>query len=190
MPNESNEFASWRNLLQQAAVPELGLADKEAAWDTLFARLNRRPRRRYTFRIAAACLLIALIPAGRISREPGTLRQLPASRQAVTAVQATAAAGPTPATETPKSPAATHLRRAKAPISLQSNVAAESAKIVVAPEQLATVIAPPVIAQAPKSAPKKVWKVVDLNELDPSHARPQGMVADRQPIQLRIDLKN
>jgi hypothetical protein len=43
---------------------------------------------------------------------------------------------------------------------------------------------PPVTA---RPAPKKEWKVVDLNELDPGRQRAHGMAAGRQPT-FRIGL--
>src|SRR5579859_4025896 len=69
MSNETpDEFAAWRTRLRQPdALPEQGLADKDAAWDKLFGRLSEKPRRRlYGYRIVAACILLSLIPAARL----------------------------------------------------------------------------------------------------------------------------
>ena len=58
----------WRRLLREPdALPGLGLADKDAAWDKLFERLNTKPRRRFFgYRVVAACILVSLIPAMRL----------------------------------------------------------------------------------------------------------------------------
>lgn len=80
MSNERpDEFAAWRSRLQRPdALPEQGLADKDAAWDRLFDRLGESPRRRFHgYRIVAACILILLIPAARLFQDrpaPGGMR--------------------------------------------------------------------------------------------------------------------
>ena len=67
MDNERHsEFNAWRQRLEEpGALPGIGLADKEAVWDKLYERLDKGPRRRIPVWIwaAAACILLALIPA-------------------------------------------------------------------------------------------------------------------------------
>lgn len=67
-----NEYRSWRHRLEEpGALPGMGLTDKEAAWDKLYERLGETPRRRALpwLWTAAACLLLALIPAAFFLRE-------------------------------------------------------------------------------------------------------------------------
>ena len=66
MSNErQNDFLSWRTSLDNPdGIPGLGLDNKEAAWENLLDRLAETPRRNYTaWYIAAACFLLALLPA-------------------------------------------------------------------------------------------------------------------------------
>src|ERR1700754_4104146 len=76
MSNERpDDFFSWRSRLGAPdALPEQGLDDRELAWEKLAERLREKPRRRMTgYWIAAACLLLVLIPAARLFQ----LRQKP-----------------------------------------------------------------------------------------------------------------
>ena len=93
MSNERpDEFLSWRTKLTQPdALPEQGLDDPESAWQQLYTRLGEKPRRRLFYWYgAAACLLLALIPAALLFRDrpssgkyPGSaLRQASAIRPA------------------------------------------------------------------------------------------------------------
>jgi hypothetical protein len=71
MSNEkADEFLSWRGRLSSPdALPEQGLDDKELSWQRLAERLERKPARRgAAWWIAAACLLMALLPATRFFR--------------------------------------------------------------------------------------------------------------------------
>ena len=77
MSNEkTDEFLSWRGRLDQPdALPEQGLGNHEASWQRLAERLREKPRRRVTgYWAAAACLLLALVPAIRFlhPRPPAT----------------------------------------------------------------------------------------------------------------------
>ena len=109
MSNERpDEFLSWRGRLgQPGALPEQGLDNPEATWERLNARLGgirpeesarsvgivpdrkatagKRRRRSYRYGIAAAFLLLALIPAARLYRgRPSTHKQAspPVDKQA------------------------------------------------------------------------------------------------------------
>jgi hypothetical protein len=73
MSNErTDEFLKWRALLDQPdAPPDQVLDDREATWQKLADRLGEHRRNRlYGYRIAAACLLFALIiPAVRLFQD-------------------------------------------------------------------------------------------------------------------------
>ena len=205
-----DELASWRRLLREPdALPGQGLADKDAAWDKLFERLNEKPRRRFFgYRIAAACVLISLIPASRLFHDQpagGTRVQAEKTRPAIlpVATPAPAAANPktkqaAPAAATTRSapPVRPMARRGLTPA--KSRLAAPPALAAVKATDPVTVIATdPVPAEATPGAstrvpgapaPKKQWKVVDINELEPGTARPQ-MVARHQPGLLQLGLK-
>ena len=59
----TDEFLKWRGLVDQPGDrPDQVLDDKEATWQKLAERLGERRRNRLSgYRIAAACLLFALI---------------------------------------------------------------------------------------------------------------------------------
>ena len=70
MSNERiDEFLSWRGRLDDPrGVPGQGLDDREATWERLMDKIAETPRRRrfFGYRLAAACMLLALIPAIRL----------------------------------------------------------------------------------------------------------------------------
>ena len=76
MSNEKiDDFLSWRGRLDDPqGVPGQGLDDHEATWERLMDRIRETPRRRRVFgyRLAAACLLLALIPAVRFFQDRPT----------------------------------------------------------------------------------------------------------------------
>jgi hypothetical protein len=68
----TDEFLQWRGLVDQPDTrPDQVLDDKEATWQKLAERLGERRRNRLSsYRIAAACLLFALIiPAVRLFQD-------------------------------------------------------------------------------------------------------------------------
>ena len=68
----TDEFLQWRGLVDQPDDrPDQVLDDKEATWQKLAERLGERRRNRLSgYRIAAACLLFALIiPAARLFQD-------------------------------------------------------------------------------------------------------------------------
>jgi len=78
---------AWsRRLEEPGALPGVGLADKEAAWDKLYDRLRETPRRRTLpwLWTAAACLLLALVPVAFLLKEK---RALPHSGGPKVAIQ-------------------------------------------------------------------------------------------------------
>lgn len=250
IPDEpvADAFAAWRRCLQQPdAVPGYGLADRDAAWEKLHRRLSRAPRRRrYAYRIAAACILVLLVPSARLlwpgHRVPApgslptaassagkTVRALPppaagaASATTGTATQAGPASPATAETATPApSPAAAPATPAStlsatgssARLTAARSLAATAPRVlrgwprpvrpvmtrpgsllaagtvpggsaaITIPSPGLPATPPPVTA---RPAPKKEWKVVDLNELDPGRQRAHGMAAGRQPT-FRIGL--
>ena len=214
MSNEiPDEFAAWRRLLRRPdALPEQGLADREASWDKLFERLNERPRRLlFSYRVAAACLLILLIPAARFfQNRPSSAPRLPlaqpvaplavtptlrppesgSNRPAVVPQAFTPPSGIThpPAGLSPKTYPA-HLPSPHRPVNRPIVLQPESPDIArrdIPPPVLTASPAPLVTALSQK--PKKQWKVVDLNELDPGHQRPHGMAAGHGPKPIRLGL--
>jgi len=93
MSNErTDEFLSWRGRLDQpGALPEQGLDNHEASWQRLAERLHEKRRRRgIGYWVAAACLLLALIPAVCFLHPgpPATVLRSPARQR--TAVQTVA----------------------------------------------------------------------------------------------------
>jgi hypothetical protein len=72
MSNERpDEYAGWAGRLEEpGALAGQGLANKEAAWDKLHSRLGNQPRKKRIagYWLAAACLLLTLIPATLLFR--------------------------------------------------------------------------------------------------------------------------
>jgi hypothetical protein len=203
-----DDFAAWRGLLRQPdALPEQGVADKEAAWDKLFERLSERPRRLFfPYRVAAACLLILLVPATRFFQnrpvqapnrpiaQPVTPLAVTQGRRHETGSNRSAAKLPVtrlPAALSPNgypaAPPATR-RQAHSPILMHPGSPEVVNRDTVLPMLAAD---PPKIIIQPQK-PKKQWKVVDLNELDPGHQPPHGMAAsrERRPLRVTINLSS
>lgn len=103
MSNEKHdEFSSWRSLLgSRDALPEYGLDSRDRAWEKLTRRLQPQPatrrdllqagstdrkrpaaRRYFVYWMAAACFLIALIPATLLRRIPTRMVTAPGPAQA------------------------------------------------------------------------------------------------------------
>jgi hypothetical protein len=207
-----DELAGWRRLLREPdALPGQSLADKDAAWDKLFERLNAKPRRRLSgYRIVAACILVLLIPATRLLRDrPAPQKGMPvaervrpvAPSRAPVVTPGVCRSGLVPVSRT--SVAAEQTRKVSpvrdrvaalaepAPPPARQPVTSDSVSQKAGPIEST----PPVIrveSEAParpsKAAPKKQWKVVDINELETGHDRPRSMVADRQIRPLRLGL--
>jgi len=188
MDNERpSEYRSWRHRLEEpGALREVGLTDKEATWDKLYDRLGETPRRRTLpwMWTAAACLLLALIPAAFFLRE----KRRPSNPQKVavrpkTNVLPTPAPGPEPSIvirntmQAPPSRNITPLRpdrsekpaqaknpvRALAPIALQSPVRTPLPERLLPPNPD---LSGPLIIASTQAAPKKELRIVHINELE------------------------
>jgi hypothetical protein len=204
MSNErTDEFLRWRGLLDQPdARPDLALDDREATWQKLADRLGERRRNRLSgYRLAAACLLLlALVPAFRFAR--GRHEKPLAIRSAYRQVISPAAASSSLETinpvvsgrETAKTRAAgSRLLKAPsrrqltpggslptAPPAASDSLKAPAGLPEMPPLTLSSVFAPTI------PAAKKERKVVNINELNSSLARPHGTAANRNPGFLRI----
>jgi len=115
MSNERpDEFAGWAGRLEEpGGLAGQGLADKEVSWEKLHSRLgNPSRRRRFSgYRVAAACLLMVLMPAVFIlrDRKPGK-GQDAVARSSGTAGSPGATAAPPRGTEAPASANSAGLR--------------------------------------------------------------------------------
>jgi hypothetical protein len=203
MSNErTDEFLKWRGLLDAPeGVPEQALEDREATWELLTARLRQRPRRGLARRGVAACLLLlALMPVFRLSRDrhekPLAIR--PAYRQVITQAAAPASLETiypvVSGRETAKTLSASR-RLLKAPLprrltpgwlSLAAHPAgSDSMKIPAGLPEMPALVQSSVFALTIPAA-KKERKVVNINELNSSLARPHGTAANRNQGFLRI----
>ena len=185
MSNErTDEFLAWRGRLDQPdALPQQGLDNHEASWQRLAERLGEKPRRRMTgYWVAAACLLLALIPAIRFlhPRSPVTAhRAVPVARPASARQQTLAekvAAKPLPVgfpVSTP--PVDNHQRSPSTRPTPHPAIAvpdmkpaADSHQLIIPRTEL-----PLLVSDARASSPKKQLKVVYYNELsNPSGPSP------------------
>jgi hypothetical protein len=207
-PNERSlpaEGTAWsRRLEEPGALPGAGLTDKEAAWDKLYDRLRETPRRRTLpwLWAAAACLLLALIPAAFFLREKRTTSR---SREPKVAIQPKALSKPTqartypapapkPSTPPPKTLAHSSQLTARRP-----QLAAHRLQLAACSLQLAThSYFPDTLAHSSQltahslelaaQSYKKQLRVVHINELEPAQPTP-SMAGERQrPGRLQVRL--
>lgn len=177
MSNERiDEFLSWRGRLDDPrGIPGQELDDREATWERLMDKIRETPRRRrfFGYRLAAACLLLALIPAARLFQ--GRHVRIAITRP----VELRRVVAPTPLPARPlvpaKQAAALHMHR-------PGRIAAPTA-----PMKLATLTtpatvsaaAPPDSAADPKIARKQLknnqLRVVHINEL-PGGGNPEPAI--------------
>ena len=187
------EFNTWRQRLSApGALPGIGLADKEAAWDKLYERLGETRRRRIPawIRAAAACILLALIPAailltphakqenqtvaGSPLRTPAT-RTMPAARTTpVPPPSLPRTAPPTLANplsfRTPSKPGRPGTSKRVLPHIIRTATIPDSERIghfYPGSPDLSSSDPMTIIAAAP--TPKKELRVVHINELEPPH---------------------
>ena len=207
---KTDEFLSWRGRLDQPdALPEQSLGNHEASWQRLAERLHEKPRRRVTgYWVAAACLLLVLIPAIRLfhPRPPATAfrTQVPVTRHTSVGQQAfveKVAAKPLPVVySAPSRPVVRHHRRPSAVLvatapsngtpatsrtgsSLLSSAAPPA---ITVPDIKPATDSHQLIARLP--AVKKQLKVVYYNELSNPSA-PSPSTAARTPGFLKFSLE-
>ena len=211
MSNErTDEFLSWRGRLDQPdALPEQGLDNHEASWQRLAERLGEKPRRRMTsYWVAAACLLLAVIPAVRFLHPRSTAIALrpPAPVTRHTLVRQQALAEKVANRPLPVEPAAPPVvPRAEPPV--PSSVALPTPRPAprLAPDSIigptvnptitASAITAPDINPATDShqlmalvpAPKKQLKVVYYNEIS-NPSGPSPSTAARAPGFLKLSI--
>ena len=211
MSNEkTDEFLSWRGRLDHRdALPEQGLENHEASWQRLAERLREKPRRRLSgYWVAAACLLLALIPAIRFlhPRSPATaLRPTARQRTLVQKVAAKSLPGERPVTPPPLPaisgafPVVSHHRRPSSRPSSRPSIPGTDPSLLssaapthVLPPAITDLDikpatdSPQLIARLP--APKKQLKVVYYNELSHPSA-PSPSTAARTPGFLKFSLE-
>ena len=151
MSNErADEFLPWRGRLTPAdALPEQGLEEKELTWQRLAERLQKKPRRRFAaWWIAAACFVLAFLPASHLFRtrpaHPPRIALHPAARQPVAPLRGSRRERPTvsPAAAATAQPAVTAPPAATVPPAVSVPAAATVRPAVSVP---AAVIVPAVV---------------------------------------------
>jgi hypothetical protein len=205
-PNERSlpaAGAGWSSRLEEpGALPGVGLTDKEAAWDKLYDRLRETPRRRTLpwLWAAAACLLLALIPAAFFLREKRTIPHSPEPKVAVQPKPTRARTYPAPAqkptTQPPGSQLAaqnsklktrcSQLRAHRSPVTAhRSPVVTPSSQLVARSLQLAAPPAPPA-HRLPLAACGLPPRVVHINELEPAQPTPSTAGERLKPGRLQV----
>lgn len=222
MDNERpSEFRSWRHRLEEpGALPGAGLTDKEAAWDKLYERLGETPRRKALpwLWAAAACLLLALVPAAFFLREkkviphPNTPEMAVQPRTHGTRTQSAdepqpptpdADPGPSITTQNISQTQLTtslHPARRERPghtaknttrpvaatgLSLAATVRRSPARTNFLPGPHPDLSKPLIVAQTP---PKKEYRVIHINELEPPQPAPSTAGPRLKPGRLHIGL--
>jgi hypothetical protein len=210
MDNERpNERTIWSSRLEEpGALPGMGLTDKEATWDKLYDRLRETPRRRTLpwLWAAAACLLLALVPAAFFLREK---RAIPHSNTTKVTVQPntnrlrTQTPDPEPSIviqntmQTPSSRPVTPphpIRRegpapVKIPVRALTPIAIQSPARTALPELLLPLhpdLSRPIITASVQAAPKKEPRIVHINELEPLWPAPSAAGQRLKPGRLHI----
>ena len=185
MSNERiDDFLSWRGRLEDPeGIPGQTLDDREAAWERLMDKLRETPRRRFSgYRIAAACLLLALIPAGTIHRAVLITAPPRIARQQPAPAPASASTRPRPAKSA--LPAKTALPAKAARPAKTTPAAAPSTAPAAPPPAVRLAAAPPetpapaLNAATQTTIKHKEWKVVNIGEINSSFARPHGTAAN------------
>lgn len=213
MSNERpDEFLSWRNRLDVPdALPGLSLAGKEAVWQQLQSRLEKKPTRRrigwWPLAVAASVLLLILPP--RPSSHPATVD--PATIVPATSFTARAIpARPDPVYSTPVIPEAS---RPEHPPAIAAKPSAGHAFPAMAERQRRRSITLPAISPAdtlavtrpspagqfsmtalasnipelrPATVPRRILRVVAANETGSPLRPPVSMTANQRFF--RIDL--
>lgn len=211
MSNErTDDFLSWRSRLEDPeGIPGQALDDREATWERLMDKLRETPRRRFSgYRIAAACLLLALIPAFRLfqGRNGNPIGPHPVTSHRATPLSTPRIARQQPA---PDKPGPQTVRPTPAPVTASGRpLRAKSNRpgpptpsLDAAPPARPLDPAPPaaLLAEAPPAAvppaipetpapalttttsntiKHKEWKVVNIGEINSSLTPPHGTAAN------------
>jgi hypothetical protein len=195
MSNErTDDFLSWRGRLDQPdALPEQGLDNHEASWQRLAERLREKPRRLTGYWVAAACLLLALIPAVRFlhPRSPATALRTPAPvalhplvRQQALAEKVVARSLPVVYSVTPP-PVVKHHRPPASRQAPDSIISPTAPVAITAPDLKPVTDSHQLTALVPAS--KKQLKVVYYNEIS-NPAGPSPSMAGRVPGFLKFSM--
>jgi len=215
MDNERpGERTLWSSRLEEpGALPGVGLTDKEATWDKLYDRLRETPRRRALpwLWTAAACLLLALIPAAFLLREKKVIPRSstprlvvqPKMRSSRTDQPPTSASDlvpsvvirNTPPIPVPPTASATPLhpaRRGRPAHTIKNPVPSLAPLVSKAPAQPGQLLPsvpdqPQPVTVSALATPKKELRVVHINELEPQRPEPGMVTGPRQkPRRLQI----
>jgi hypothetical protein len=198
MSNErTDEFLSWRGRLDQpGALPEQGLDNHEASWQRLAERLHEKRRRRgIGYWVAAACLLLALIPAVRFlhPRTPATVLRSPARQRTAVQKVATGSLPVEHAVSVTAPPTVGHHRSALArpdPGLIIGPTAHPAIDSIIGPTVPPATDSHQLMALLPASrvlSPKKQLKVVYYNEIS-NPSGPSPSTAARIPAFLKFSL--
>jgi hypothetical protein len=195
MSNEKiDDFLSWRGRLDDPhGVPGQGLDDHEATWERLLDKIRETPRRRlfFGYRLVAACLLLALIPATWLFQ--GHRRHIISMRPAVLKRVVSPIPAPPPVAATQAPPvAATHRSRTTAVPRIAATRREKPSKVLPQEQheqsQLATLPTSPATVTAAfpdtgvaqltiKPLKTKALRVVNINELSGRNAPEPAVTA-------------
>jgi hypothetical protein len=208
MSNERpDDFLSWRRTLSQPdALSEHGLEDKEISWEKLAERLREKPRRRWTgYWIAAACLLLALVPVAHLFRDhsrAGSQRPTAMGPAALLSTSLPPVAPPAAAPYPAALPPAAMQETALPTLTPRHITLTRRPSVAALPRPARLFSTPPItpagpltatLADLPAAAPpqtppvriKKQLRIVNINEISKG-ANPAPATARREPGFLRI----
>ncbi len=198
-----DEFLTWRGQLEGPdGIPGQGLDDREAAWERVMDRLREDPRRRRLtgYRIAAACLLLALIPAARLfqDRHPDVAAIHKTQPQRIPPPAQRLTAPPEPKRPVARTPAGTEPTLARTPAGRESLKTASPARmrrpeaslLAVLPAPPDTITAAFIDPVAPKIGLKplknKELRVIHLNEIEGAGTPAPAVTATRPGRRINI----
>jgi len=206
MQNENRNNFHWKNKLDDTdSLPGEGIADKNAAWEKLHARLGGQPRRKIAIWYWAAASILLLVLIAVLLPKPATTELATNNSQLITPHKPANQKPANAVTETvnvvstvPKTtiPQQVHLQAQKMVTNVENEPISKAEANNTTAENIVTV--PPVLQLLPVAdtptnilamAPvKKKLKVVHINELgDPLPQQPaMAKAADYHTFQLKI----